>query len=81
MEELVEGVIRSINGIVATLVWEGLAEREISKLKRTTEQVIKNHLLPSLWTNWEAEPAPSWLRPRPAMVARLGWTWLEEARK
>ena len=29
---------------VATLVWEGLTNREISKLMGTTEQVIKNHL-------------------------------------
>jgi DNA-binding NarL/FixJ family response regulator len=29
---------------VATLVWEGLTNREIGKLLRTTEQVVKNHL-------------------------------------
>jgi DNA-binding NarL/FixJ family response regulator len=29
---------------VATLVWEGLTNREVSKLMGTTEQVIKNHL-------------------------------------
>jgi DNA-binding NarL/FixJ family response regulator len=29
---------------VATLVWEGLTNREISKLIGTTEQVVKNHL-------------------------------------
>jgi len=29
---------------VATLVWEGLTNREISRLMGTTEQVIKNHL-------------------------------------
>ena len=29
---------------VATLVWEGLTNREIGKLLGTTEQVIKNHL-------------------------------------
>lgn len=29
---------------VAQLVWQGLTNREISKLLRTTEQVIKNHL-------------------------------------
>jgi len=29
---------------VATLVWEGLTNREIGKLMGTTEQVIKNHL-------------------------------------
>jgi DNA-binding NarL/FixJ family response regulator len=29
---------------VATLVWEGLTNREISKIMGTTEQVIKNHL-------------------------------------
>ena len=29
---------------VATLVWEGLTNREIGKIMRTTEQVVKNHL-------------------------------------
>jgi DNA-binding NarL/FixJ family response regulator len=29
---------------VATLVWEGRANREIGTLMGTTEQVIKNHL-------------------------------------
>jgi DNA-binding NarL/FixJ family response regulator len=29
---------------VATLVWEGLTNREIGKLMDTTEQVVKNHL-------------------------------------
>jgi DNA-binding NarL/FixJ family response regulator len=29
---------------VATLVWEGLTNREIGKLMHTTEQVVKNHL-------------------------------------
>jgi len=29
---------------VATLVWEGLTNREISKIIGTSEQVIKNHL-------------------------------------
>jgi len=29
---------------VATLVWEGLINREIGNLMGTTEQVIKNHL-------------------------------------
>jgi DNA-binding NarL/FixJ family response regulator len=29
---------------VATLVWEGLTNREIGKLMSTTEQVVKNHL-------------------------------------
>lgn len=29
---------------VATLVWEGLTNREIGKLMGTTEQVVKNHL-------------------------------------
>jgi DNA-binding NarL/FixJ family response regulator len=29
---------------VATLVWEGLTNREISRIMGTTEQVIKNHL-------------------------------------
>jgi len=29
---------------VATFVWQGLTNREISNLMGTTEQVIKNHL-------------------------------------
>jgi DNA-binding NarL/FixJ family response regulator len=29
---------------VATLVWEGLTNREIGDLMGTTEQVVKNHL-------------------------------------
>jgi DNA-binding NarL/FixJ family response regulator len=29
---------------VAQLVWQGLTNREISKILGTTEQVIKNHL-------------------------------------
>jgi len=29
---------------VATLVWQGLTNREISKIMGTSEQVIKNHL-------------------------------------
>jgi DNA-binding NarL/FixJ family response regulator len=29
---------------VATLVWEGLTNREIGKMMSTTEQVVKNHL-------------------------------------
>lgn len=29
---------------IAILVWEGLTNREISKIMGTTEQVIKNHL-------------------------------------
>jgi DNA-binding NarL/FixJ family response regulator len=29
---------------IALLVWEGLTNREISKIVGTTEQVIKNHL-------------------------------------
>lgn len=29
---------------IATLVWQGLTNREIGRLVGTTEQVIKNHL-------------------------------------
>jgi DNA-binding NarL/FixJ family response regulator len=29
---------------VATLVWQGLTNREIGRLMCTTEQVVKNHL-------------------------------------
>lgn len=31
-------------GQVATLVWQGLTNREIAKLVGTTEQVVKNYL-------------------------------------
>jgi DNA-binding NarL/FixJ family response regulator len=31
-------------GQVATLVWEGMTNREIAKLIGTTEQVVKNYL-------------------------------------
>ena len=29
---------------IATLVWQGLTNREIGKIIGTTEQVVKNHL-------------------------------------
>ncbi|MFZ0200947.1 MAG: LuxR C-terminal-related transcriptional regulator [Candidatus Sulfotelmatobacter sp.] len=43
---------------VATLVWQGLTNREIGKLMGTTEQVIKNHLRSTfdklgVWTRLE----------------------------
>ncbi len=37
---------------VATLVWEGLTNREIGKIMRTTEQVVKNHLRSSFDRVW-----------------------------
>lgn len=43
---------------VATLVWQGLTNREIGRLMGTTEQVIKNHLRSTfdklgVWTRLE----------------------------
>jgi len=43
---------------IATLVWQGLTNREIGKILGTTEQVIKNHLRSTfdklgVWTRLE----------------------------
>jgi len=43
---------------IATLVWQGLTNREIGKIVGTTEQVIKNHLRSTfdklgVWTRLE----------------------------
>jgi DNA-binding NarL/FixJ family response regulator len=59
---------------VATLVWEGLTNREISKLMGTTEQVIKNHLRSTF------DKLGVWSRLELAMyvASHGGKSWLEE---
>ena len=60
---------------VATLVWEGLTNREIGKLLGTTEQVIKNHLR-STFDNLGV-----WSRLELAMyvASHGGKNWLEDS--
>jgi len=60
---------------VATLVWEGLTNREISKLMGTTEQVIKNHLRSTF------DKLGVWSRLELAMyvASHGGRNWLEES--
>jgi DNA-binding NarL/FixJ family response regulator len=70
---------------VATLVWEGLTNREIGNLMGTTEQVVKNHLRNTfdklgVWSRLElamyvaSHGGKSWIveaeRPFPAAVHR-----------
>jgi DNA-binding NarL/FixJ family response regulator len=59
---------------VATLVWEGLTNREISKLMHTTEQVIKNHLRSTF------DKLGVWSRLELAMyvASHGGRNWLEQ---
>lgn len=59
---------------VATLVWEGLTNREISKLIGTTEQVVKNHLRVTF------DKLGVWSRLELAMyvAGHGGKNWLEE---
>jgi DNA-binding NarL/FixJ family response regulator len=59
---------------VATLVWEGLTNREIGNLMSTTEQVIKNHLR-SIF-----DKLGVWSRLELAMyvASHGGKNWLEE---
>lgn len=59
---------------VATLVWEGLTNREIGKLLGTTEQVIKNHLRSTF------DKLGVWSRLELAMyvAGHGGKTWLGE---
>ena len=59
---------------VATLVWEGLTNREIGKLVGTTEQVIKNHLRSTF------DQLGVWSRLELAMYVACqgGKNWLEE---
>jgi DNA-binding NarL/FixJ family response regulator len=60
---------------VATLVWEGLTNREIGKLMGTTEQVIKNHLRSTF------DKLGVWSRLELAMyvASHGGKNWLEDA--
>jgi len=60
---------------VATLVWEGLTNREIGKLIGTTEQVVKNHLRTTF------DKLGVWSRLELAMyvASHGGRNWLDEA--
>ena len=60
---------------VATLVWEGLTNREIGKLLGTTEQVIKNHLRSTF------DKLGVWSRLELAMYVAChgGKNWLEDS--
>jgi DNA-binding NarL/FixJ family response regulator len=59
---------------VTTFVWQGLTNREISKLMGTTEQVIKNHLRSTF------DKLGVWSRLELAMyvASHGGKNWLEE---
>jgi DNA-binding NarL/FixJ family response regulator len=59
---------------VATLVWEGLTNREIGNLMGTTEQVVKNHLRNTF------DKLGVWSRLELAMyiASHGGKNWLEE---
>jgi DNA-binding NarL/FixJ family response regulator len=59
---------------VATLVWEGLTNREIGRLIGTTEQVVKNHLRTTF------DKLGVWSRLELAMyvASHGGKNWLEE---
>jgi DNA-binding NarL/FixJ family response regulator len=61
---------------VSDLVWQGLTNREISKLMGTTEQVIKNHLRSTF------DKLGVWSRLELAMyvASHGGKNWLEEDR-
>jgi len=56
---------------VATLVWEGLTNREIGKIIGTSEQVIKNHLR-STFDSWACGARWNWLYMWPATAGRIG---------
>jgi DNA-binding NarL/FixJ family response regulator len=60
---------------VATLVWEGLTNREIGRLMNTTEQVVKNHLRSTF------DKLGVWSRLELAMyvASHGGQNWLEES--
>jgi len=62
---------------VATLVWEGLTNREIGRLMGTTEQVIKNHLRSTF------DKLGVWSRLELAMyvASHGGKNWLEEPQR
>ena len=59
---------------VATLVWQGLTNREIGKLMNTTEQVVKNHLRSTF------DKLGVWSRLELAMyvASHGGRNWLED---
>jgi DNA-binding NarL/FixJ family response regulator len=61
-------------GQVATLVWQGLTNREIAKLVGTTEQVVKNYLRATF------DKLGVWSRLELALYVANhgGHTWLEE---
>jgi DNA-binding CsgD family transcriptional regulator len=60
---------------VATLVWQGLTNREIGKLTGTTEQVVKNHLRSAF------DKLGVWSRLELAMyvASHGGKSWAEES--
>jgi DNA-binding NarL/FixJ family response regulator len=60
---------------VALLVWEGLTNREISRIMGTTEQVIKNHLRGTF------DKLGVWSRLELAMyiASHGGRNWLQES--
>jgi len=62
---------------VATLVWEGLTNREIGRLMRTTEQVIKNDLRSTF------DKLGVWSRLELAMyvASHGGKNWLDESER
>jgi DNA-binding NarL/FixJ family response regulator len=62
---------------VATLVWEGLTNREIGKLIGTTEQVVKNHLRTTF------DKLGVWSRLELAMyvAGHGGKSWLDEPQR
>ncbi len=62
---------------VATLVWQGLTNREIGKLMGTTEQVVKNHLRSTF------DKLGVWSRLELAMyvASHGGRNWLEEGER
>lgn len=66
---------------IAVLVWEGLTNREISRIMGTTEQVIKNHLRSifdklGVWSRLElamyvaSHGGKAWPEPEPAVYQR-----------
>lgn len=61
-------------GQVATLVWQGMTNREIAKLVGTTEQVVKNYLRTTF------DKLGVWSRLELALYVANhgGHTWLEE---
>jgi len=62
---------------VATLVWQGLTNREIGKLMTTTEQVVKNHLRSTF------DKLGVWSRLELAMyvASHGGRNWLEDGER